>query len=119
MVGTCHYFWALEMGSKAGWELKKIGKDATKPLLDLLTDYEKGKEKGIIAHYILSNIWMDTLLSWSSFEHFGRDRSIHYGYNGLNFYERDDKWFVLYRDLDAAKERWLKLLKEKNFLFSP
>jgi hypothetical protein len=98
--GTCHYFWELEMHSQPGSEIIKIGKPVTGQLLSVLTD----PNKGIIVHYILTAIWVDTIRSWSSFEFFERDRSVHYSYNGLHFYERGNDWFVLRDDLSNIKK---------------
>lgn len=106
--GECHYAWFLEMNSKAGIELWRIGKPATATLLSLLKD----SSRALIAHYILSNIWVKYVESWSSFENFQKDSSVLYGYNRLNFYERKGKWFVKNEDLVANKEKWLEFLKK-------
>ncbi len=109
--GTCNYFWSLEMRSESGRELTKIGKISTTKLLGILTD----PNKGIIAHYILTRIWVDTIKQWNSFEHFDRDSSVHYEYNGLAFYERHNQWFALKNNLEENKKIWLKLLQDKSY----
>jgi hypothetical protein len=47
------------MFSPAGDALIKIGKEATNKLIPLLND----TSKGIIAHYILSDIWSEKLIN--------------------------------------------------------
>ena len=108
--GNCHYVWDLEMQSDPGRELTKIGKTATNQLIGVLTD----PNKGIIAHYILTNIWVDTIRQRSSFEHYAKDSFVHYEYNGLVFYERHNQWYSLKKNMEENKNKWLRILREKS-----
>ena len=114
LYGACHYFWFLEMKSPAADSLIVIGKPATEKLLPLLTD----NKKGIIVHYILSNIWLDTQPSWTSFAHYDKDKSITYKYCGLKFLGRSkgkkEEMYAKREDLDKNRSKWLDLLSKSS-----
>lgn len=105
--GECQYFWSLEMESKAGQQLLSIGKSATEHLFHLLKD----STKGIIAHYLLSYIWLKTVCSQSAFE---KDNSITYIVNGFRFSECDEIMYANKKELEANKEKWKDFLKNKD-----
>jgi hypothetical protein len=87
--------------------LIKTGKPVSTKLIDLLAD----STKGIMAHYILSNIWCKKkLLSTSSY--FTADKVQVYNYNGLTFYQFQNKSLSAKpTDLVVNKENWIKYLQ--------
>lgn len=105
--GTCHYFWTIELKSPAADSLIKIGKEATNYLFPLLDK----KEYGIITHYILSNIWVDTM-NFNCLGYNKKDSSIKYNYCGLVFYEKNGNLFTEKDTLIVNKDRWAKKLNK-------
>lgn len=110
LSGTCHYAWVLEMNSSAGDLLIKMGKSSVNKLYPLLDS----KEKGIIVHYILSNIFGGILSCKSSFEHFDRDSTIDYEYNGLKFFEKNENIFTIDSILVKNKLEWIEKIKKND-----
>jgi len=104
--GTCHYVWVIEMKSTYGDSLIKIGKSITPKLVPLLID----KEKGIIVHYILSNIWMDTVKFSSNFHL----PTIEYNYCGLIFYEKNEHIFTKDSFLNENKKKWIEIINKSS-----
>ncbi len=54
---SAQYVWYPKMTSQPGDSLIKLGKLVSPKLIAILTD----KTKGIIAHFILAHIWLDSL----------------------------------------------------------
>ena len=108
LFGTCHYAWFLEMKSSAGDSLIKIGKEATLKLVPLLDD----DKKGIIVHYLLSNIWSDSLIFSATFSHIEKDSISDYCYAGLNFYDKNGYIYAQSDVLKNNKKRWLQRINK-------
>ena len=106
LYGTCHYVWVLEMESAAADALIEIGKPVTFKLIPLLDS----PDKGIIAHIVLSHIWIKDFTSTSSFENFETKGIVEYSYNGLLFYEKDGKMIAEKDKLTENKKIWTKKL---------
>ena len=109
LVGVCHYFWMLEMNSSAGKELIKIGKSSTDRLVNVLTD----TSKGIIAHYILSNVWLDKVQTSNSWTRYESQGIIDYTIGPLCFYW-SDKMKAEANDLLRNRGEWLRYFAKKN-----
>ncbi len=93
------------INSNAGAKIIEIGKPATPELIKIL----ENENKGVIAHFILSEIWKD---SWNEtlccpFQYIGTEEII--TLNNLNIYIEDNKLNSKLEDLKANKERWIKL----------
>jgi hypothetical protein len=113
------YFYYPEMRSYAvDFLITNIGEPATDKLINLLTD----ATKGIIAHFILSNIWSSSLpkperivdttthtadTTWST--------PLRFSYYGLTFFVDDNNHiFALKKDLEENKNFWIAFIKEQN-----
>jgi hypothetical protein len=120
LIGTCHYNWVLENGSKEVDTLIAIGKqsgqDKTKlclKLYDLLTD----TTKGIISHYVLTNILYANNIKSGSFFYDDEDSTCEYNYNGLRFYENKyRRMFTDNSELEHNKKIWTVILKNMKVL---
>ncbi len=120
LVGTCNYVWVLKNGSYEADTLIKIGRSKTKDLnplclklYNLLTD----STKGIISHYILSNIINAEGVKYSSFYFYDEDGTLEYNYNGLRFYENKYKsMFTDYSELEHNREVWSVILRQMKVL---
>lgn len=106
IAGQCNYVWVLKPTTKEVEKIIGTGKKAEKKLLKLLTT----KDKGIVAHYILSNIYkqtshkilhMDTLTLETKFI-----------YNGLEFTETETGMVTSQTRLDKCKDEWIRKLRE-------
>ena len=109
--GECNYVWVLK--SKPGIVdlLIPIGKPATQQLLDVLTS----KDKGIVAHYILSKIWFKSIYTMASFENFDKDRTVKYKIGNLTFYENEAGLkFTNPGDLEKIKDEWKAIIDNKS-----
>ena len=106
LKGICHYVWDLGMNSSAGDSLIKLGEPITPELIPLLDS----KEKGIIVHYILSNIWADTLMTTAPMVQLKKDSVLEYNYCGLLFFEKNGHMFTKKRYLRTNKKRWIEKL---------
>ncbi|MES2732908.1 MAG: hypothetical protein V4714_14230 [Bacteroidota bacterium] len=100
--GTCQYSWVIipKQNKPEINKLIKTGKSIKHKLTKLLTD----ENKGIIAHYILSNIYGEfsyRILSMDSVQ-------ITYNYNGLEFKEMVEKIATDQSNLRKIKEYWIK-----------
>jgi hypothetical protein len=106
--GTCHYAWVVELNSEAGWELIKTGKSATDKLIPALAD----SSKGIVVHYILTNIykpdsnWIQTI-SWAD-----RDNLLVYLCNELYFFESSNGTYADKNSLILNTYRWRSYIKK-------
>ena len=120
LVGICNWVWVLKNGSKEADTLitigKKSGQDKTKlylKLYDLLTD----TTKGIMSHYVLTNIlYSDNIKSGNIF-YDDADGTLEYNYNGLRFYENNHKrMFADITELEHNKKLWTLILRQMKVL---
>lgn len=113
------YVWYPKMFSPAGDSLIKIGRPATDKLILLLSD----TAKGIIAHFILSNIWSDKLQKAgqplaSNVHQVDDDTTAVLGilYTDFTFYQdNSNRNFARQADLDKNKKRWLAFVATNSF----
>jgi hypothetical protein len=120
LVGTCNYVWVLKNGCKEADSLIKIGKTRNQnlsslylKLYSLLTD----TGKGIIAHYVLSNILYADNITLGSIFYDDEAGTIEYDYNGLRFYENKYKrMFADESELDHNKKIWTVLFRKMKIL---
>lgn len=109
LYGTCNYAWVLKMNSSPGDSLIKMGKNITPQLIPLLED----KDKGVIVHYILSNIWNSTWQFSSSFDHYDQDSTLDYTYCNLKFYDKNGHIFANDSVLSKNKKKWIEKVGRK------
>ena len=120
LFGTCNYVWVLKNGSYEADPLIKIGQSKTKDLnllclklYNLLTD----PTKGIISHYILSNIINVEGVKYTSLYFYDEDGTLEYNYNGLRFYENKYKrMFADYSELEYNRNVWSVILRQMKVL---
>jgi len=113
------YAWYPKMVSPAGDSLIKIGKPATEKLISLLSD----TSKGIIAHYILSNIWADKLRRTgqelgSNVRYVENDTitALAISYTDFIFFQDSNGHnFARQTDLDSNKDRWISFFNTNIF----
>lgn len=101
------------MDSYAGDSLVKIGKQVTQRLVELLDD----TSKGVIAHFILSNIWKEELKKAGRSVHqyvstyFDKNVIVAFK-SGLRFYYSDaDKSYAEKVELERNKKEWQKFIE--------
>jgi len=118
IVIMMQYVWFPKMFSPAGDDLVKIGKSVTDKLIPLLKD----TSKGIIAHYILSNIWADKLkiagqtLSSRVYPINDKADTLEILYSDFTFYQDNKRRnFAKQDDLDNNKIRWVSFFKTNTF----
>ena len=119
IVVMMQYVWFPKMFSPAGDSLISIGKPATDKLIPLLSD----TSKGIIAHYILSNIWADKLDKagqslGSNVHQVDNDTTAILGILYTDFIYYPDNYrhnFSKQTDLDNNKQRWISFFKTNTF----
>ena len=104
LYGTCNYVWVLKMESEEADSLVNIGKSISHKLIPIL----ESPEKGIIAHCVLSRIWVDDFSISTSFENFDKKGIVEYKYNGLPFYEKDKKMIAEEKVLSENKKSWIE-----------
>jgi hypothetical protein len=106
------------MKSAWGDSLIKIGKPATTQLASVLTD----PTKGIIAHFLLSNIWANEL-SKAGLQLGSRVSSIdsvenaylQVFYSGFTFYANEhNHLFAKQKDLESNKQFWQTFFHKQN-----
>lgn len=118
IYSTCQYILVIKIDSDAANLLIQMGKPVTDQLIPLLDN----PKKGIITHYILSNIWLDTLSSWSMIGEltlnpqrgFNKLGYMEHTYCGLLFYEKIDKERVIFtfkKYLRENKKWWMEKFK--------
>jgi hypothetical protein len=119
LFGTCNYVWVLKNGSKEADTLISIGKtqiidksDLYKKLYYLLTD----TTRGIISHYILTNIfYQDHITSGSIY--FDKDSTLEYNYSGLRFYENNyRRMFTDKSELEHNQKVWAVLFRQLKLI---
>jgi hypothetical protein len=81
IVVTTGRIWGAEMRSETGNEIVKLGKKVTPQLISLLTD----NDKGIIAHFILTEIWRKKIGEVISSEVI-EGKKLYIVYNQLNLF---------------------------------
>jgi hypothetical protein len=84
----------------------RSGKKAEKKLVKLLTS----DEKGVVAHYILSNIYKQTNYQILDLDTVKWETK--FIYNGLEFTETEVGMVTDKSKLDKCKEEWIKKLRE-------
>jgi hypothetical protein len=101
--GTCHYAWMIEPTEDEIAKLIKAGKPAEKMLVKLLTD----ENKGIVAHYILSNIYRQ-----ANYRTLAMDSvKVMYDYNGLEFTESNGRMWTDKSKLEWCRAKWIKEIR--------
>jgi len=109
--GECHYSWVLKAKPGVVDLLIHIGKPATQQLFNVLTS----KDKGIVAHYILSKIWFKSVYTYASFESFEEDKTLKYQIGSLTFYENEAGLkFTNIGDLEKIKDEWTGIIANKS-----
>jgi hypothetical protein len=113
---ACTYACVFRNTGQEAEELIQLGKasyqrEITNKLYQILTD----TTKGIIAHYVLTNIWYANSISQSGF-YYEDDEMLEYEYNWLRFYQKDGRWFTDSIELDRNKKRWFVILKPMNVI---
>jgi hypothetical protein len=106
IAGQCNYVWVLRPTTKEVDKIIGTGQKAEKKLLKLLTT----EDKGIVAHYILSNIYKQT-----SYQILHMDTlkfETNFIYNGLEFTETETGMITSQTRLDKCKEEWIRKLRE-------
>ncbi len=120
LVGVCNYVWVLKNGCKEADTLISIGKTRQQDLTtlylklyDLLTD----TTKGIVSHYILTNIVYADNITSGSIYYDDEDGTLEYNYSGLRFYENKYKrMFTDKSELEHNKKVWTAILKQMKVL---
>lgn len=113
------YVWYPVMKSSSGDALLKIGKSATKDLISVLDD----SAKGIIAHFILSNIWGQEIkkAGWNvgsrvEFIENNLDSINTIYLSGLTFYQNSSfRLFVGQEELERNKKEWQIFITTKKY----
>jgi hypothetical protein len=108
LYGTCNYRWVLKTDSPSADSLITIGKSVSGKLIPLLTS----SDKGIIAHYILTRIWVDNIINGASFENFEETGIVEYNYNGLPFYEENGIMIANEEILKENKKKWAEITRK-------
>ncbi len=103
----------FDMHSKAGTELISIGRPATDKLINVLNK----SNKGIIAHYILTRIWTDSVKTITSRNRFEKDSIVDYTIGYFSFYFKDSLQ-APQSELNKNRVRWMYNIMdiEKNEL---
>jgi hypothetical protein len=119
LFGTCNYVWVLKNGSKEADTLISIGKtqglvktDLCKKLYSLLTD----TTKGVISHYILTNIFYEHNIA-SGTIYSDKDSTLEYNYSGLRFYENNYR--RIYADkaeLEHNQKVWTVIFRQMKLI---
>ena len=120
LFGTCNYVWVLKNGCKEADTLINIGKTkrtdkAALPikLFNLLTD----TAKGIIVHYVLTNIIYEGGITSGTIYFYDKDGTLEYNYNGLRFYQDNHRsMFVSKEELEHNKKVWTGLFRQMKLI---
>jgi hypothetical protein len=108
LYGTCNYVWVLKMDSQEANALITIGEPASHKLIGLL----QTENKGIIAHYILSNIFLKKIESESCWDQYETDSIVKYVFCGLKFHEnKKGNIKASQEELDRNYNVWLIRIK--------
>lgn len=103
IAGTCNYAWVIKPTTNEVNKLIKTGKSTEKKLLRFLTD----ERKGIVVHYILSNIYGQTKYYTLDMD----SLRVKYDYNGLEFTETNDGMQTDRMSLEKCKSKWIQKLR--------
>jgi hypothetical protein len=106
IAGTCNYAWVIKPTTSEVDKIIKAAKKAEKKLLKLLTS----EEKGVVAHYILSNIYKQT-----TYQPLAMDTAkleVNYVYNGLEFTETKVGMVTEKAKLVKCKDEWIKKFRQ-------
>jgi hypothetical protein len=106
IAGQCNYVWVLKPTTGEVDKIIKAGKKTEKKLLKLVTS----EEKGVVAHYILSNIYKQT--SYRTLDVDTVKWETRYIYNGLEFTETATGMVTDRVNLDRCKDVWAKKLRK-------
>ncbi len=106
----CNYGCSLYLNSAAADSLIKIGKPATEKLINYLDD----RERGIITHYILSNIWIKKIELSSSALNYAKDKTIEITFCGLYFFEKEGHIYTEQNVLNENKKTWIKMINKSS-----
>jgi len=106
----CNYACGLYLKGNAADSLIRIGKPLSLKVIPFLAD----KYRGIIAHYILSNIWINKKAISSSSSDFDKDSTISINYCGLNFFEKKGHIFAGQEALNENMDKWIKRIEKKS-----
>lgn len=110
IVVTTGRIWGAEMRSETGDEIVKLGKKVTPQLISLLTD----NDKGIIAHFILTEIWRKKIGEVISSEVI-EGKKLYIVYNQLNlFLKNEESFYTREEDLNENKLRWESFVQNKG-----
>ena len=110
IVVTTGRIWGAEMRSETGDEIVKLGKKVTPQLISLLTD----NDKGIIAHFILTEIWRKKIGEVISSEVI-EGKKLYIVYNQLNlFLKNEESFYSREEDLNENKLRWESFVQNKG-----
>lgn len=110
IVVTTGRIWGAEMRSETGNEIVKLGKKVTPQLISLLTD----NDKGIIAHFILTEIWRKKIGEVISSEVI-EGKKLYIVYNQLNlFLKNEESFYSREEDLNENKLRWESFVQNKG-----
>lgn len=120
LVGVCNWVWVLKNGGKEADTLIAIGKTREQgikslclKLYNLLTD----TTKGIISHYVLTNIAYSDNIRSGNIYYDDEDGTLEYNYNGLRFYENKyRRMFTDGNELEHNKRIWGVILKQMKIL---
>lgn len=87
-------------------EIVELGKEATPSLIGVLDD----KNRGIIAHVLLSKIWNDKYpeATCCNLQYIRNTEII--TINGLKIYIEDNTLFATLEDLKKNKENWIRIV---------
>lgn len=105
------YQWVLEtfyLSDSAAEEIIKIGKPASKKLIPMLDDFDKG----IIVHFILCNIYQTS--DPPNFKTSNIEDQVDVSWHGFHFFFFEDKPYAIEKELIANKKRWELFLKNKK-----
>ncbi len=110
IVVTTGRIWGAEMRSETGNEIVKLGKKVTPQLISLLTD----NDKGIIAHFILTEIWRKKIGEVISSEVI-EGKKLYIVYNQLNlFLKNEESFYSREEHLNENKLRWESFVQNKG-----
>lgn len=120
LVGVCQYVWVLKNGSKEADLLIKIGRkrgdehdDLCRKLYSNLLD----TNKGVICHYILTNIVYEDNITSGTVYFDDAEGTMEYNYNGLRFIESTSRrMYAEPWELEHNRKVWRVTLKAMGLL---
>jgi hypothetical protein len=120
LFGVCNYVWVLKNGSKEADLLIKIGRkrgneygELCRKLYSNLLD----TSKGVICHYILSNIVFEDNLTSGTIYFDDPEGTIEYNYNGLRFIESmSRRMYAEPGELEHNRKVWRVTMKAMGLI---